>query len=112
MTESMSNQLAAPDWEIPHYARDLLWVEGPSGGGVWAKGERGQFSLKAASPWALVRWGGADGPILAWRPWRGDTLGWDGAVRAGGYLDSIRHRDPRSGFPDHGVLPCRATDQT
>lgn len=88
MNETLNSQLAAPHWQIPQYARDLLWVESASGGD-WASGERGQFSLKAPSPWVTVRWGGAEGPILAWRPWQHETLGWDGAVGVGGYLDSM-----------------------
>ena len=100
MVETLRGQLAAPGWEIPRFARNLIWVEGTSGVGVWAKGECGLFSLAAASPWVILRWGGADGPVLAWLPWQEDTLGWDGAVGTGGYLDSMHVTEiPGLDFP-------------
>ena len=91
--EQQPMQLAAPGWEIPPYAQDALWLDGPSGQFRTA-GNQGHFQLDRPVPELTLRWGGAEGAILAqlpWQtlPWQTPSLGWDGRVGLGGYLDAL-----------------------
>ena len=83
-----TTQLAAPGWEIPSYAQDALWLSGTA---IHARttGNQGQFQLAAPAPELTVRWGGVNGPILAQLPWKTPSLGWDGQVGIGGFIDAL-----------------------
>lgn len=91
----------ASPWRIPHYAREMLWVQ-QGDRAAQAQGERGVFSLSApADPRAAVAlaWGAASGPPLAiWTPPEPGTpfaAGWDGAVRVGGFIERIHVQETR-----------------
>ncbi len=87
MNDNLSGQLTA-DWEIPPYARDVLWLSG--GDGIaQAKGVHGLFTLNAPAQVLTLRWGGADGPGLTQLRWKTGNLGWDGTARLGGYVDAL-----------------------
>jgi len=85
MNDQLSGQLG---WEIPAYARDVLWLESESGA-VKLEGKQGLFTLEAPAQMLTLRWGGTEGPALAQLPWKVDSLEWDGVVRIGGYIDSL-----------------------
>src|SRR5215207_5226626 len=97
MNDELNGQLASR-WPIPAYARSLLWVETPAET-VQAEGERGLFTLSTPADVLLVRWGGADGPPLVQLRWQVDSLGWEGAVRIGGYIDAM-HVTELDGWPE------------
>ncbi len=87
MNDELTGQLTTR-WRIPAYARDMLWLEIESET-VRVEGERGLFILTARADVLVVRWGGEDGPPLAQLRWQVDTLGWDGTVRIGGFVDAL-----------------------
>lgn len=88
MNDELSAQLTG-DWTLPEYARPHLWVEGISGA-ARCEGQYGLFQLEAPSPELTVYWGDVDnGAALATLPWQADSLGWDGHVKLGGYVDAV-----------------------
>ncbi len=87
MNDQLNGQLT-DSWVIPTYARELLWVETDSGC-VRTEGKTGLFTLPAPADVVTIRWGGEGGAVLARLSWRADSLGWDGAVRVGGFIDSM-----------------------
>lgn len=87
MNDQLSGQLTTA-WQIPEYARDMLWLE-TDAGIVRAEGVHGLFTLPAPAEVITVRWGGESGPALAQLRWQVDTLNWDGAVRVGGFVDAM-----------------------
>ena len=88
MEQVQKGKLVASNWAIPRYGQGLLWLESRSGL-VQPKGEHGLFTLETFTPNLVLRWGKQDGPALAHLPYREETLGWDGAVRIGGYIDAL-----------------------
>jgi hypothetical protein len=86
--EQQAMQLAASGWEIPPYAQTSLWLEGQSGC-LHTEGEQGRFLCDAPLPELILRWGGADGAILAQFPWQTPSLDWGGRVSAGGFIDAL-----------------------
>jgi hypothetical protein len=87
MNDELSAQLSSR-YSLPLYARDQLYVQTPEGV-VKAEGEHGLFTLPAPALRVIVRWGGADGAILAALNWQADNLEWDGVVRLAGYFDAV-----------------------
>ncbi|MFN8452189.1 MAG: hypothetical protein U0521_27235 [Anaerolineae bacterium] len=85
MNDQLSGQLG---WTIPAYARDLLWLTSETGAAK-VEGAQGLFMLDAPAEVLTLRWGAADGPALARLRWQVDSLGWDGVVRVGGYVDAM-----------------------
>jgi hypothetical protein len=75
-------------WRIPAYARDMLWLETMLEC-VQTQGEYGAFALSQPSELVTLRWGGAEGSVLARLSWRADSLEWDGRVGVGGYVDTL-----------------------
>lgn len=90
MNDQLSGQLTGTQsgWQIPVYARGLLWLESDSGA-VKAEGAQGLFTLEAPAQVLTLRWGGAEGPALTSLPWQVDSLDWDGSVAIGGYIDAL-----------------------
>lgn len=88
MNDELSAQLAAKSWRIPDYVNGALWIEG-DGETVRAEGPAGLFTLKSPSAWINVRWGSANGAVLARLRWQADCLNWNGRVRLGGYIDAL-----------------------
>lgn len=89
METQQHGELAQTNWKIPDYAQALLWVEGDFNG-VRIAGETGAFVLDESPEYVTVRWGGGEGAALARLAWQGkETLGWDGGVRVGGYIDAV-----------------------
>ena len=88
MTHTQTIALAAPDWEIPLYAQDKLWIAGNQGS-VRAQGAQGRFAPDESSTRLTLRWDGAEGVVLAQFPRRPETLGWKGTIAAGGYIDAL-----------------------
>lgn len=97
MNDERNGQLSA-GWLIPAYARDMLWLETDMGDMVQAEGEYGLFSLEIPAPLLTVRWGAEDGPALVRLHWQADTLGWEGQVSMGGYIDAL-HITEIDGLP-------------
>ncbi len=97
MNDELNGQLST-DWSIPAYARDMLWLETDLGDMVRTEGEFGLFELEVPAALLTVRWGGEDGPALARLNWQVDTLGWDGRVSMGGYIDAL-HITEIDGLP-------------
>ena len=91
MNDELSGQLTS-DWPLPVYAQGMLWLEGEADT-VRAEGAYGLFQLNAPSPTLVVRWGATDGPALAQLRWQVDSLGWDGAVGIGGFVDALHLTD-------------------
>ncbi|GAB4515782.1 MAG: hypothetical protein OHK0046_19740 [Anaerolineae bacterium] len=87
MNDETSGLLTA-NWTIPAYAREALWLETETDL-VQVEGPQGVFRLNAPAQELTLRWYGEDGPALARLPWRADSLGWDGRITLGGYLDAI-----------------------
>ncbi|MDZ4770174.1 MAG: hypothetical protein SGJ24_13675 [Chloroflexota bacterium] len=87
MNDQHSGQLCGA-WTIPVYARGLLWIDSEAGA-VAVEGDKGLFTLPAPADMLTLRWGGADGAVLARLPWRVDSLDWDGTIRLGGFFDTI-----------------------
>jgi hypothetical protein len=56
---------------------------------VQARGEHGEFALRHPAEVVTLRWGGAEGSALARLKWRADSLGWDGRIGIGGYVDTL-----------------------
>ncbi len=54
-----------------------------------AEGSKGSFTLTAPAEVLTVRWGNANGAPLAQLRWQVDALDWDGAVRVGGFIDTM-----------------------
>ncbi len=94
MNDQLSGQLG---WNVPAYARDLLWLESDSRA-VAVEGAAGLFTLDAPAEVLTVRWGGAQGSALQQVRWQVDSLEWDGAVAIGGYVDSM-HITEIDGLP-------------
>lgn len=98
MNDQLSGQLSTT-WNIPEYARDMLWLE-TDAGFARAEGLYGLFTLPAPAEILTLRWGGETGPALAQLRWQVDSLRWDGAVRVGGFVDSMHLTDlPRMPEP-------------
>jgi hypothetical protein len=93
MSDRLNGRLTS-DWIIPRYARDSLWLESPAGT-VRAAGEHGSFQLREVSPQVILRWSASAGPALAQLEWRPETLGWDGSVQMGGYVDAMHYTEIR-----------------
>lgn len=87
MNDALSGQLTS-QWTIPVYARGQLWIE-THAGAVVAEGARGLFTLPEPADELFVRWGGAQGPLIACLRWQPDSLEWDGTIRIGGYIDAL-----------------------
>lgn len=87
MNDETTGQLTS-GWQIPAYARQLLWLTAENGSAKTA-GEHGLFTLPAAAPVLTLRWGAADGAALSQLKWQPDTLAWDGTVRLGGYVEAL-----------------------
>ena len=66
----------------------MLWLT-TEADAVRVEGAHGLFTLTAPADTLTLRWGGADGAALAQFRWQVDTLEWDGAVRVGGFIDSM-----------------------
>src|ERR1041384_750484 len=89
MNDTRSGQLITQgSGTIPTFARPHLWLETESGC-VPVEGPQGLFTLPAPSDHVILRWGGAEGSILASLPWQADSLGWNGQVRIGGMVEAI-----------------------
>jgi hypothetical protein len=87
MNDERSSQVTSA-WPIPAYAQTMLWVDSDSGA-AQTEGRNGLFQLPAPAPTVIVRWGSADGPALVQLRWRTDSLDWDGAIRVGGFVDTM-----------------------
>jgi hypothetical protein len=87
MNDERSGRLTST-WTIPAYAQAMLWLD-TEAGAAQTEGIHGTFQLGAPAEMVVVRWGGADGPALAQLRWRADSLEWDGAVRIGGFVDTL-----------------------
>ncbi len=84
-------QLAAKQWTIPAYAQGNLWLtDGDSG--VQTQGPQGHFSYQGEANVLVVRWGASNGPGLVQLDRQVKTLGWDGTVGIGGYIDAMHMR--------------------
>ncbi len=88
MNDEMSGMLAISGWRIPRYAQNALYLESTAGT-VATEGASGLFTLPAPSARLVLRWGHAQGPALASLRWMPDSLGWDGTVSIGGYVDAL-----------------------
>jgi hypothetical protein len=81
---------AKADWQIPAYARTMLWVQAGESA-AQASGPRGAFALDDTSGDIALAWGTANGPVLARWPHMpaGEMLGWTGSVGVGGFVDRL-----------------------
>src|SRR5688572_16967450 len=86
MNDTRTGQLTT-QWTIPTFARSSLWLETESGC-VQAEGPRGLFTLPAPAEQLILRWGGAEGSVLASLRWQTDSLDWNGQVRLGGMVEA------------------------
>jgi hypothetical protein len=87
MNDELAGQLTH-DWEIPAYARSMLWLDSESGSAK-CEGSHGLFELEAPAPELTVRWGGADGIALKLLKWQPDNLHWDGSIALGGMVEML-----------------------
>ena len=87
MNDELAGQLTQ-DWEIPAYARSLLWLDS-EGGSAKCEGSHGIFELDAPTPVLTLRWGSADGAPLKQLKWQPDNLHWDGSVALGGMVEMV-----------------------
>jgi hypothetical protein len=90
MNDATTAQLCASR-VLPAYAHGALWVSCGSET-VRAEGPTGLFTLRSPAESGQpvrVRWGGAEGPLIALLAWQPDQLDWDGAVALGGYADAL-----------------------
>jgi hypothetical protein len=114
MNDSLTGQLT-DTWTIPPYARGMVWLE-TLDALVPAAGEKGLFTLPAPADLLTLRWGGGApdegegdthevgaGSALARLRWRADSLGWDGRVCVGGYIDAM-HIAPIEGLDEPRAL--------
>lgn len=94
MNDETRNQLTSPDiWTIPAYARDMLYVDSISGT-TKAFGATGEFELAAHADDVTVYWQDImQGVALTHLNWKADSLGWDGSIKIGGYIDAIHMAD-------------------
>lgn len=88
MNDELSGQLTSESWRIPEYALDSFWLE-TEAETLQTAGAVGLFELTVPAQTLTLRWGGEDGPALAYLRWKADNLEWDGSVRLGGYVDAI-----------------------
>jgi hypothetical protein len=81
---------AKADWQIPAYARNMLWVQAGESA-AQASGPRGAFALDDPGGEITLAWGTADGPVLTRWPYMpaGDVLGWTGSVGVGGFVERL-----------------------
>jgi len=88
MNDERNGMLVVNGYYIPRYAQSSLYLESESGT-VATEGPSGLFTLPAPSQRLVLRWGHAEGPALASLRWMSDSLGWDGTVSIGGYVDAL-----------------------
>jgi hypothetical protein len=87
MNDTRSGQLTT-QMTIPAFARSHLWLETYTGC-VPLEGPLGLFTLPAPADMLILRWGGAEGSVLASLRWHVDSLGWDGQIRIGGMVEAV-----------------------
>lgn len=87
MNDTRTGQLTT-QWSIPTFARSHLWLETESGC-VATEGPHGLFTLPASAEQLTLRWGGAEGTVLASLRWQTDSLDWNGQVRIGGMVEAV-----------------------
>jgi hypothetical protein len=87
MNDTRTGQLISQG-SIPAFARAHLWLDTETGC-VPIEGAQGLFTLPAPADHLVLRWGGAEGSILASLRWQTDSLGWDGQIRLGGMVEVI-----------------------
>lgn len=87
MNDETTGQLTT-GWQIPAYARDLLWLTSESGS-TKTEGAQGVFTLPAPASILTLRWGGENGAALMQFKWQPDTLAWSGNVCVGGYIEAL-----------------------
>lgn len=87
MNDTRSGQLTT-QIAIPAFARSHLWLETYTGC-VPLEGPQGLFTLAAPAEHLILRWGGAEGSVLASLRWQADSLGWNGQIRIGGMVEAI-----------------------
>lgn len=94
MNDETRNQLTSPEiWTIPAYAQDMLYVDSISGT-TKTFGATGEFELITHSPDITVYWRDIQlGVALAHLEWQSDSLGWDGTIKIGGYIDTVHMTD-------------------
>lgn len=85
------SKLAAKQWAIPAYAQGNLWLADENSS-VQPQGPQGDFTYQGEADALIVRWGRSDGPGLVRLERQADTLGWDGRVGIGGYIDAMHMR--------------------
>ena len=96
MNDELTGQLVNRTWDIPRYAQSALWLVTDTES-VQVEGSRGLFELTTPASKLHLRYGTADGPVLAVLPWQADTLEWNGTVKLGGYVDAVQLAElPRS----------------
>jgi hypothetical protein len=99
MNDETTGQLCPPDWSVPEYARDALWLHTESDA-VQVTGEYGLFDLAYPARELTVRWGRDDGPALTQVRWQADNLHWRGEVRLAGMVEALHLTElPDSGIP-------------
>lgn len=95
MIEHLTGTLTS-GYTIPDYAQEKLLLQG-EGESASVTGASGEFSFTSAPSAPLtLRWLDKTGPALGVFRWQPDSLGWDGQIRIGGYLDAI-HFQPLPG---------------
>lgn len=88
MNDELSGQLTDADYLLPDYAQNSLWLQTETDS-VQLEGENGLFELSTPAQHLYLRWGYAEGPVLARLRWQADSLEWDGRVRIGGAVESL-----------------------
>lgn len=88
MNDELSGQLTGADYALPDYAQNSLWIQTETDS-IQVEGAHGLFELSTPAQHLYLRWGHADGPVLARLRWQADSLEWDGRVRIGGGVESL-----------------------
>ena len=98
MNDETTGQLCPPDWPVPLYAREMLWLTTDSDT-VPVSGEHGLFDLTYPARELTLRWG-ETGPPLTQLRWQPDNLHWRGDVRLAGMVEALHLTElPASEIP-------------
>lgn len=100
MIDFQTSSLTDEHYTIPNYGVTSLLLQN---GDEFAEltEPSGVFHLmNSPAVWLPLRWKTPDGPLLIVVGWRPNSLGWDGQVAVGGYIDAIHlRRDNLTGVP-------------